>query len=67
MRIRPAEQAAIRAGTVDLAFRRWERPRVLVGSLLRTGIGLIEVTSVDEVAQGSLTEDDALPPSGVQP
>jgi hypothetical protein len=59
MMIRPAELAAIKAGTVDLAFRRWARPRVVVGTRMRTGVGLIEVTSVDRVALASLRADDA--------
>lgn len=59
MMIRPAELDAIKAGTVDLAFRRWDRPRVLVGTRLRTAVGLIEVTGVDEVDPVDLTEDDA--------
>ena len=59
MRIRPVELAAIRAGTVDLGFRRWDRPRVVVGTRMRTAVGLIEVTSVEPVAETALTEDDA--------
>jgi hypothetical protein len=55
--IRPAELDAIRRGEVDLAFRRWERPRVKVGTRLRTAVGLVEVTSVDRVAR--LTAEDA--------
>ncbi len=57
--IRPTELAAIKAGTIELGFRRWDRPRVLVGTRLRTAVGLIEVTSVDVVEESSLTEDDA--------
>lgn len=57
--IRPAELAAIKAGEIDVAFRRWERPRVVVGSRLRTGVGLLEVTSVDRVDVDALTEEDA--------
>ncbi len=57
--IRPAELAAIRAGDIDLAFRRWDRPRVQVGTRLRTGIGIVEVTSVDRVAVSSLRAADA--------
>ena len=59
MMIRPAELAAIRAGTIDLAFRRWARPRVVVGTRMRTGVGLIEVTSVDRVSVSSLRAEDA--------
>jgi hypothetical protein len=59
VRIRPFELAAIKAGSVDLGFRRWDRPRVLVGTRLRTAVGLIEVTSVEPVDETTLTEDDA--------
>ncbi len=59
MMIRPAELAAIKAGSVDLAFRRWARPRVVVGTQMRTAVGLIEVTSVERVAVASLRAEDA--------
>lgn len=59
MMIRPAELAAIKAGTIDLAFRRWARPRVVVGTRLRTSVGLVEVTSVDQVSVSSLRASDA--------
>jgi hypothetical protein len=57
--MRPAELAAIRAGDVDLAFRRWDRPRVRAGTRMRTAVGLVEVTSVDRVPVRSLTAADA--------
>ncbi|MGE5596942.1 MAG: hypothetical protein ACM3S1_13025 [Hyphomicrobiales bacterium] len=38
------------AGRVTAAFRRWKRPRVRVGSRLRTAVGVVEVTSLDAVA-----------------
>jgi hypothetical protein len=55
--IRPADLARIRAGEIDLAFRRWERPRLLVGTKMRTSVGLLEVTSVDRVR--TITKADA--------
>lgn len=57
MLIRPADLERIRAGEIDLAFRRWERPRLLVGTRIRTSVGLLEVTSVDRV--GRVTRADA--------
>jgi DNA-binding MarR family transcriptional regulator len=57
--IRAAELQAIRAGRVDLAFRRWDRPRLRVGTRMRTAIGLVEVTSVDELAAEAISDDDA--------
>ena len=59
MMIRPAELAAIRAGTIDLAFRRWAKPRVVVGTRMRTAVGVIEVTSLEQVTVSSLRADDA--------
>ena len=59
MMIRPAELTAIKAGEIDLAFRRWDRPRVKVGTRMRTGVGLIEVTSVEQVPVSSLKAADA--------
>ncbi len=57
--LRPAELDALRAGTIDLAFRRWDRPRVKVGTRLRTAVGLLEVVSVEEVAVSRLRAEDA--------
>jgi hypothetical protein len=56
--IRPVDLARIRDGEIDLAFRRWERPRLLVGTRMRTSVGLVEVTSVDEVED--VSDEDAL-------
>ena len=41
MMIRPDVLVAIRDGRVDLAFRRWDRPRVVVGTRLRTRVGQV--------------------------
>jgi hypothetical protein len=50
---------AIAAGTITLAFRRWDRPRVRVGGTQRTPIGVLEFTAVDPVEAADLTVDDA--------
>ncbi len=57
MMIRPSELAAIKAGTIDLAFRRWAKPRVVVGTRMRTSVGVLEVTLVEKA--GRLTAEDA--------
>jgi hypothetical protein len=46
-------------GTISLAFRRWRRPRVRVGSQLRTAVGVLAVDAVDEVDVTDITEQDA--------
>lgn len=60
MLIRPVELEAIRRGDVDLAYRRWDRPRLLVGTKMRTSVGLVEVTSVDQVEPDMITDPDAV-------
>lgn len=57
--MRPAELDAVRAGEVDLAFRRWDRPRLRVGTRMRTLVGLVEVTSVEPVTLEDISEADA--------
>ena len=49
MRFRPADLEGIAAGRITLAFRRWERPRVKVGSRLKTPVGVLAVDAVDAV------------------
>ena len=49
MLLRPAELDAIRLGDIDVAYRRWDRPRLLVGTRMRTSVGLVEATSVEVV------------------
>nr|WP_194719982.1 hypothetical protein [Cellulosimicrobium arenosum] len=54
----------IQDGTVTLAFRRWTTPRVRVGTKQRTGVGVVEVTSVERVPLGRdgmpvVSDDDA--------
>lgn len=60
MMIRPVELAAIKAGELDLAFRRWDRPRVKVGTRMRTAVGVIEVRDVERVPASALSRDDAV-------
>jgi hypothetical protein len=56
VQIRPADLAKIRDGSIEVAFRRWSRPRVLVGTRMRTSVGLIEVTSLKQVADVSAAD-----------
>jgi hypothetical protein len=50
----------IEEGTVDLAFRRWRRPRVRTGTKLRTAVGLVAVDDVSVVEVSALDDMDAL-------
>ena len=44
-------------GSITVAFRRWDVPRVRPGSRMRTPAGVVEVTSIDEA--GSVSDEDA--------
>jgi hypothetical protein len=57
--ISPATAAGIADGSVTLAFRRWDRPRMRPGSTQRTTAGVIRIDSVDEVDPATLTDEDA--------
>ena len=49
----------IARGEITLAFRRWDRPRVRAGTLLRTAIGLVAIESVDEIDPARISRADA--------
>jgi len=55
----PATLSAIAEGRVDLAFRRWDQPRVKPGARQRTGIGVIGFESVEPVAREQVSREDA--------
>ena len=59
MLISPATAAGIADGSVTLAFRRWDRPRMRAGSTQRTSAGVVRIDTVEEVDPDALTEDDA--------
>src|SRR5919109_2502491 len=46
-------------GRIDLAFRRWERPRVRTGGRQRTALGVIGFEEVTPVEREALTGRDA--------
>lgn len=50
---------AIKAGEIDLQFRRWSRPSVRPGGTLKTRLGLLAIGRMDEMAPGDVTEADA--------
>ena len=49
----------IAEGRITLAFRRWKRPMATPGGTQRTPIGVLEFRRVDEVEEGSITDDEA--------
>lgn len=59
MLLSPGTARAVRDGTVTLAFRRWDQPRVAVGGTQRTVAGVLRFDAVTEVQDAELTESDA--------
>jgi hypothetical protein len=49
----------IESGEVTLAFRRWRRPTVRAGGMLRTRAGVLAIESVEPVEEDAITEGDA--------
>lgn len=49
----------IKAGEVDLVFRRWSRPSVKAGGTLKTKVGLLAIGAVIDMDPGDVTEADA--------
>jgi hypothetical protein len=59
MRFPPDALAAIAEGRIDLAFRRWDRPRATEGGTQRTPIGVIGFESVQVVSRDAVSEKEA--------
>ncbi|HEY8178882.1 MAG TPA: hypothetical protein VIH33_00655 [Candidatus Limnocylindria bacterium] len=55
MRLPPDTLAGLADGRIDLAFRRWEKPRVKVGGRQRTSIGVVGFEAVEVVPRSAVT------------
>ncbi|MET3924964.1 hypothetical protein [Devosia sp. 2618] len=49
----------IKAGKVDLVFRRWSRPSVKAGGTLKTKVGLLSIGAITDMEPSDVTEADA--------
>lgn len=50
---------AIKAGSVDLVFRRWSRPSVKPGGTLKTKLGVLQIGAIDDLDPADVTESEA--------
>jgi hypothetical protein len=50
----------IRAGEVDLAFRRWQKPTVKTGGRLRSALGELSIIDVSVVEPDSISDEEAI-------
>jgi hypothetical protein len=55
MRLPPDTLAGLVDGRIDLAFRRWEQPRVKAGGRQRTAVGVVGFDAVDVVPRTAVT------------
>ena len=49
----------IKAGKVDLVFRRWSRPSVKAGGTLKTKLGIMSIGAIDDMDPADVTDADA--------
>jgi hypothetical protein len=59
MLLRRAVLDGIVDGTIDRAYRRWRRPSVKVGTHQRTAVGVVAVTSLEEITLDAISDEDA--------
>ena len=50
---------AIKAGKIDLQFRRWTRPSVKAGGTLKTKGGLLKIGRIDAMSPDDVSEAEA--------
>lgn len=50
----------IRSGEISLTFRKWKKPAVKTGSLIKTSIGLVEIKAVSEIDASEITNNNAV-------
>ena len=49
----------IKAGKVDVIFRRWNRPTVKPGGTLKTKLGFLSIKSITDMSADDVTDADA--------
>ncbi|MDB5473643.1 MAG: hypothetical protein JWP99_946 [Devosia sp.] len=49
----------IKAGEVDLVFRRWSKPTVRAGGTLKTKVGVLAIKAIDDMSPDDVTEAEA--------
>ncbi len=59
MRFAGRDRIGVANGEITVAFRRWERPRVVAGRVYRTNGGRLLVDAVDRIAPSKVTDRDA--------
>ncbi len=59
MLFKQAHLEGIKSGTIDLAFRKWKKPMVKKGSLVKTSVGQVEIQTVSKIDAEEVSETEA--------
>jgi hypothetical protein len=51
--------AGIKSGKIKLAFRKWKVAAVKSGSLVKTGVGIIQIVDITSITEADITPADA--------
>lgn len=60
MLFKQAYLGKIKSGKINLAFRKWKRPSVKKGSLIKTTIGQVEIVDIVKTRLSDITPEEAL-------
>ncbi len=58
MLIKRDDLEAIKAGKIDIVFRRWRRATVRAGGTLKTKVGVLAIGRMDPITEDQVTEPD---------
>lgn len=50
----------IKAGEISLAFRKWKKPSVVKGTLLKTAVGQVEILDISPIEQADIDQEQAM-------
>ena len=50
----------IKEGRISLAFRKWKKPMVKKGSLIKTAVGQLQILDIIEIEKSSITAEESL-------
>lgn len=60
MLLKQSRLLKIKSGDASLVFRKWKRPLVNKGSIIKTSVGQIEILDIMEVKKENITQDEAI-------
>ena len=59
MLIKQTQLQGIKSGKVSLIFRKWTKPRVKKGSIIKTSVGQLEIVAIEQVNPDQISPSEA--------